>query len=65
MPNIKNRKNPNPRGTVNVALGDLIKDVKQIAEQENRSVNRQIAVIVREWLQWRRSNQTNVQGTAQ
>ena len=60
MSNIKNVKNPNPRGAVNVAIGKLMIEVKQIAEQENRSVNRQIAVIVREWLDARKqSTQAN------
>jgi hypothetical protein len=64
MPNIKNPKNPNPRGTVNVAIGDLMQDVKRIAEQENRSVNRQIAVIVREWLESRKSGKSNTSRAA-
>ncbi len=50
MSNIKHPKNPNPRGSVNIALGDLMLEVRQIAAQENRSINRQLAVIVREWL---------------
>lgn len=56
MPNIKNVKNPNVRGSVNIAIGELMKDVKQVAEQENRSVNRQIAVIIREWLAARKAS---------
>lgn len=65
MPNIKNPKNQNPRGSVNVAIGDLMKDVKQVAEQENRSVNRQIAVIIREWLESRKSGKpTTARGAA-
>lgn len=55
MSNVKNTKNPNPRGAVNVALGDLMIEVKKVAAQENRSINRQIAVIVREWIESRKS----------
>lgn len=58
MANVKNQKNPNPRGQVNVAIGDLLKEVAEIAEQEDRSVNRQIAVIVREWLAARKAKAT-------
>lgn len=59
MANIKYPKNPNPRGSVNIAIGDLMSEVKEIAEKENRSVNRQVVVIIREWLDARkaRSNQ--------
>jgi len=55
MSNIKHPKNPNPRGSVNIAIGALMNEVKEIAERENRSVNRQIAVIIREWLDQRKA----------
>lgn len=57
MSNVKNPKHPNPRGSVNVAIGDLMSDVKAIAEKENRSVNRQVVVIIREWIEQRKTTE--------
>lgn len=51
MANIKHPKNPNKRGMINVAIGELIAEVRQVAKEENRSMNRQVAVIIREWLE--------------
>lgn len=49
MANIKNKKNPNPRGAVSIAIGELMPKVKQVAVAEKRSVNKQIEVIIAEW----------------
>jgi len=54
MANIKNPENPNPRGQV--ALGAVYVEVKKIAEQEMRSIPDQIAVIVREWKEYRKKS---------
>jgi len=61
MSNIKHPKNPNKRGNIQtIALGkDLLDEVKQVAQEENRPANRQFAVIVQEWLETRRANRYN------
>lgn len=45
------RKNANPRGAVSIAIGELMPKVKQVAEQEKRSVNKQIEVIIADWIE--------------
>lgn len=50
MANIKNLKNANPRGSVNIAIGTLMPKVKAIAAAEKRSVNKQIEKMIQDWL---------------
>lgn len=46
----KGRKR-NPKGTVTISIGTLLKDVEKIAAEDRRSISQQIAVIIREWLE--------------
>lgn len=46
----------NSDGTITVSLGKTLDVIRKIAEKENRSMSRQIAVIVSEWLETRNRN---------
>ena len=43
-------KKINQDGTITVRIGESLKEVKRIAELENRSMSRQVAVIIKDWL---------------
>lgn len=61
MGDIKNKRSVKERGLIHAAIGDLYFDLKQVAEKENRSINRQVGTIIREWMEQykQRENQSN------
>lgn len=53
-------RKPKRNGIITVSIGGTLNDVKEIAQAENRSINRQVAVIIREWLAARKQQKKSV-----
>lgn len=61
MPRITNT-NSNPRGKLCVAIGkQLLEELREVSRSEERPIGRQVALIIREWLE-RRKNLQAVDG---